>query len=104
MNRMIESLYWSIDRSSIDSSNFDCNSSFTLNYKINDLDSKLRFGSSFSYKTRDFTTNNYSIGFLGSSTTLNGDPNQILNPSNVWTLTDPQGSYTIGSFQRTISK
>ena len=77
------------------------NINFTLNYKINDLDSKLRFGSSFSYKTRDFTTNNYSIGFLGSSTTLNGDPNQILNPSNVWTLADPQGSYTIGSFQRT---
>ena len=77
------------------------NLNMTLNYKLNGLDNKLRIGAGFATKNRDFTTNNYSLGFIGSSPILGGDPNQILNTNNVWTLADPKGTYTIGSYQRT---
>ena len=72
------------------------------NYKINGYDNKLRFGAAYSNKERDFTTSNYQIGFLGLSSSLNGDPNQILLPANLWRLQTPnRGAYTIGSYQRT---
>ena len=77
------------------------NLNVSYNYKINEFDNKLRFGAAYSVKYREFSTNNYSLGFLGLSSTLNGDPNQILATPNIWTLEQPRGTYTIGSFQRT---
>ena len=77
------------------------NFNFSLNYKTKKFDNKLRFGAAYSMKDRAFTTNNYSIAFKGLTSSLNGDANQILQQDNIWTLADPQGTYTIGSFQRT---
>jgi TonB-dependent receptor len=75
---------------------------FNYNYKIKRYDNKFRFGAAYSNKDRDFTTSNYQIGFLGLSSSLNGDPNQLLLPSNLWRLQTPyRGAYTIGSYQRT---
>ena len=75
---------------------------FKVPNEIKRYDNKFRFGAAYSNKDRDFTTSNYQIGFLGLSSSLNGDPNQLLLPSNLWRLQTPyRGAYTIGSYQRT---
>jgi outer membrane receptor protein involved in Fe transport len=75
---------------------------FSYDYKLKGYENKLRFGAAFSSKERDFTTSNYQIGFLGLSSSLGGDPNQILLPANLWQIQTPtRGAYTIGSYQRT---
>ena len=77
------------------------NLNFSYNYKTKNFDNKVRFGAAYANKQRDFTTSNYALGFDGLTSSLNGDANQILQQDNIWTLADPNGTYTIGSFQRT---
>ena len=76
---------------------------FTYNYSFKELDQKLRFGAAYSTKFREFSTNNYQIGFFGRSSLLGGDPNMILASENLWRITNDSeyGSYIIGDFQRT---
>lgn len=65
------------------------------------VEGKLKIGGSFSTKNRDFDTSNYSIDYLGRSENLNGDPNSLLAPNNIWNIEQNEGSFIVGSFQRT---
>ena len=90
-------LWRNLDEKSL-SSKFD----LELNTSFASLENKLMVGFAFDSKSRDFSTDNYQIAFLGRSSNLNGDFNAILDSSNVWNIDNPDyGSYVLGSFQRT---
>jgi len=58
-------------------------------------DAKLQFGAAYTFKERDFAIDQFSTPFAGDfdTTVLNGDPNQILAPDNIFNLTDRTGSF-----------
>lgn len=69
-------------------------------YTLFNNSSTLKFGALYSYKQRDYTINSYDIGFRGvNPIDLNGDPNAILTPDNIWTVESNSGYYIRGSFQ-----
>lgn len=48
-------------------------------------DAKIQFGAAYTYKQRDFVQTFFATPFLNfDSTNLNGDPNQILAPDNIF--------------------
>ncbi|MEL4306699.1 TonB-dependent receptor [Joostella sp. CR20] len=73
---------------------------FTKNYNLFDNKSILKFGGLYSYKQRDYSINNYNIAFFDFNTSsLNGDPDAILAPDNIWTPENNSGSYIRGNYQ-----
>lgn len=73
---------------------------FTKKYFLFDRPASLKFGTLFSYKQRDYTINSYDIGFRSvNPVDLDGDPNAILLPENIWTLETNSGYYIRGNFQ-----
>ncbi|MGY8946971.1 MAG: TonB-dependent receptor domain-containing protein [Flavobacteriales bacterium] len=62
---------------------------------------KIKTGVAFSSKNRSFRTSNYAIDFIGRSDELLGNPDNLLDPSNLWTAQNNRGSHVIGSYQRT---
>jgi TonB-dependent receptor len=62
---------------------------------------KLKTGAAYSSKDRSFRTSNYAIDFIGRSEELLGNPNNLLDPANLWTADTNRGSYILGSFQKT---
>ena len=62
---------------------------------------KLKTGAAYSSKERSFRTSNYAIDFIGRSEELLGNPNNLLDPANLWTADTNRGSYILGSFQKT---
>src|SRR5690606_15292877 len=73
---------------------------FTKKMTWFDRDASLKFGGLYSYKHRDYAINNYEIGSRAiNSTLLNGDPNAILLPENIWTPETNSGYYLIGNSQ-----
>lgn len=73
---------------------------FTKNYTLFDHKSVFKFGGLYSYKQRDYSIHNYDIAFYNFSTSsLNGDPNAILRPENIWNTANNSGAYLRGNFQ-----
>lgn len=73
---------------------------FTKKLTWFDRDASLKFGALYSYKQRDYSINNYTIGSRAvNSTLLNGDPNAMLVPENIWTPATNAGYYISGEFQ-----
>ncbi len=69
-------------------------------YTLFNNSSTLKFGALYSYKQRDYTINSYDIGFRGvNPIDLNGDPDAILTPDNIWTVETNSGYYIRGNFQ-----
>ncbi|MDT8347812.1 MAG: TonB-dependent receptor, partial [Flavobacteriaceae bacterium] len=57
-------------------------------------------GGLYSYKQRDYIISNFDIGLRAfDSRTLNGDPNAILAPGNIWTPQTNSGFFIRGNFQ-----
>ena len=74
---------------------------YNLDLKGEKIQGKIKFGSSFTYKQRDFETDDYRIAYRGLSSVLGGDANNILAPNFIYDLDTNQGSYIKGDFQRT---
>ena len=73
---------------------------FTKNFSMFDQKSVLKFGGLYSYKQRDYSIYSYDIGFRSFNTTsLNGNPDVILAPENIWTPETNTGSFIRGNFQ-----
>ena len=50
---------------------------------------KIKFGGAFTYKFRDFSTDDYTFNIQGEDSFIaSGDVNQLLNPDNLWTPFD----------------
>jgi len=64
----------------------------TKNYKLFDRAAKLKFGAAYTYKYRDFNSDQY-IFETTSSVVENGDVNTILADENIWTPTTGEGTY-----------
>lgn len=77
------------------------NAIYTQELNEGKIEGKIKSGVSFSSKNRTFRTSNYSIDYIGRSETLLGNPNNILDPDNLWTPQNNEGSFLVGSFQRT---
>ena len=74
---------------------------YNLDLKGEKIQGKIKFGSSFTYKQRDFETDDYRIAYRGLSSVLGGDADNILAPNFIYDLDTTQGSYIKGDFQRT---
>lgn len=73
---------------------------FTKDYNLFNNKAKLKFGGLYSYKQRDYSIYNYDIAFYNFNTSsLNGDPDAILTPENIWTKENNSGSYVRGNYQ-----
>lgn len=63
-------------------------------------DAKLKFGASNVFKTRDYSILQYNVRVTGQTQLdINGDPNRLLAPENIWTLERGIGSYIRGNFE-----
>ncbi|MEQ3655324.1 MAG: TonB-dependent receptor [Dokdonia sp.] len=57
-------------------------------------DAKFKFGGAFTYKSREFRTARFSLPLVNfDSTVLNGDPNQLLAPGNIYDADTNSGFY-----------
>ncbi|WP_422106221.1 TonB-dependent receptor domain-containing protein [Winogradskyella sp.] len=57
---------------------------------------KIKFGGAFTYKFRDFSTDDYTFNIQGEDSFIaSGDVNQLLNPDNIWTPQTDSGTYLI---------
>lgn len=61
----------------------------TRQLSLFDRDAKLKFGSSYAFKNRDFTIQSFQ--FATGNTELDGDPNAILNEENLFSATNRNG-------------
>ncbi|WP_346236187.1 TonB-dependent receptor domain-containing protein [Niabella insulamsoli] len=68
----------------------------TKKYQFNDLTAKLKFGLSHLYKNRDYKILSYNLQFFNPQdwSGINYDPNQVMNPSNLYP-NNPNGAYLI---------
>lgn len=63
-------------------------------------DAKLKFGGSNVYKNRDYSILQYNVRVAGQTQLeINGDPNRLLAPENIWTAEKGIGSYIRGNFE-----
>ena len=74
---------------------------FEYDFKLGDFDSKLKAGGAYLFKSREFTTDRFQIGYRGPSAELNGDYDNILSPNFIWNSNKDKGSYLLGEFQPT---
>lgn len=84
----------------LEESNYSGKVDFTKDFQLFIKDSKLKFGAMNTYKQRDFSIDNFNIlirneGEVG----LNGDPNNLLKPENIWTGENRTGTYVEGNYQ-----
>jgi outer membrane receptor protein involved in Fe transport len=75
--------------------------SMAFDFKDEKLSGKIKAGLFYTYKQRFFDTSNYTIDFVGRTSLIGGEANQILASENIWNLQENFGSYIQGSFQRT---
>ncbi|WP_111669117.1 TonB-dependent receptor [Algoriphagus litoralis] len=63
---------------------------FAKNINLFQEDGKIRFGGNYVQKERDFNIQSFQFA-TGSADVTNGDPNQILNPENLFSATNRNG-------------
>jgi hypothetical protein len=56
----------------------------TRNFELNGRDGKIKFGGAYTYKERDFNIMSFALNIR--NVPLTGDPNELLNPGNLWPL------------------
>lgn len=61
----------------------------TMDYNMLSRSAKLRFGAAYVYKERDYNILNFQI--FTNATSLNGDPDQIFLPQNLWSSENRNG-------------
>jgi hypothetical protein len=67
---------------------------------IGERNAKLKFGLSNTIKNRDYNIIAYRINVRGQNfLDINGEPNQILAPENIWTIGSDIGSFIVGNFE-----
>ncbi len=67
-------------------------------------DAKLLFGGAYTYKTRDYSIDQYFLTVRGQATTpINGNPDNLLLPENIWTPQTDRGTFVTGNFEPTNS-
>ncbi len=79
---------------------------FELPLKKGDFTGKFTAGASYIKKQRDFSSKRFDIFYNGNSQVLGGDPDAILQDSNIWKQSTNNfeattGSYISGGFERT---
>ena len=72
---------------------------YSINYNLGETKIKFDVGGSYLHKNRLFNTDFFSINHVGSNLYLEGLPNNLLKPENIWTFSSGQGSHVSGSFQ-----
>lgn len=79
---------------------------FEIPLKKGDFSGKFIAGASYIKKERDFNSKNFDIFYNGTSTVLEGNPNNILADENIWVQSPnlfqaADGSFIAGGFERT---
>lgn len=74
---------------------------FTRKHKLFNNDAKFQFGIKGALKSRDFRIDQFSILMYnnGNGISFNGNPNEILNPSNIWNTNTNIGTYVNGNYE-----
>lgn len=73
---------------------------FTKKMDLFTRDASLKFGALYSYKQRDYAINQYEIRSINiDHANLDGDPNAILVPENIWTSGTDVGYYMNGQYE-----
>lgn len=73
---------------------------FTKKLQLFNREASLKFGGLYSYKHRDYAINEYTLyGMNFDFSSLNGDPNRLLLPENIWTRETNTGVYMTGNYQ-----
>ncbi len=74
----------------------------TYKHKLFNRKARVLFGGNYVYKQRDFSIDKYTFGVRGhSGQAWNGNADEILNPRNIWTVTEKTGTYLIGNYEPT---
>ncbi len=66
---------------------------FTKKYELSKKDAKVKFGAYGSYKQRVYNIYTFRIGLAGPTSIFNGIADNILSEDNLWTISDPEGSF-----------
>jgi len=84
----------------LDEANYSGKVDVTKDFGFNGLKSKLKFGSSFTYKERDFTIHNFDFGIENpDNVSLNGDANNLLIDENIWSRGERTGVFVVATPQ-----
>jgi hypothetical protein len=71
----------------LDEINLPARLDFDKKHKLFGAPAKLKFGAGYTYKTREFAVDEYSLilqGNIGRGEVFNGNPNELLNPANIY--------------------
>ncbi len=69
-------------------------------HKLFSNDAKLKFGTAYTYKYRDYGILNYNLESLQSGTLpFTGDANELLTDDFIWTRSKGAGMYLLGNYQ-----
>ncbi|MEZ4912117.1 MAG: TonB-dependent receptor [Saprospiraceae bacterium] len=74
----------------LDEINLSGNVSADYGYIFNKNEAKLKFGTAYTYKERDFEIQNFQI--YPNGITLTGDPDEIFLEENIWSTENPNGT------------
>jgi TonB-dependent receptor len=84
----------------LDETNYNGKLDLTYNFKIKDRESKIRTGFYSTIKQRDFEIYNFLFRTNGQNQLgLNGNPDNILKPENLWNEQTNIGSYVVGNYE-----
>ncbi len=73
---------------------------FTLKHKLFDNEAKLLFGTSYTYKHRNFSIDDYFLLLRGSAgESLNGNADLLLSDANIYDASTGNGSYVKGNYE-----
>ena len=75
---------------------------FTKRHDLFKKKARLLFGAAYTYKQRDFSIDAYQLRIQGSAgQSLGGDADQLLQPQNIWTVNNKNGTFAEGNFEPT---
>ncbi|MEL6250496.1 MAG: TonB-dependent receptor [Bacteroidota bacterium] len=80
----------------MDETNGDFKLNFEIPFKLNENDSKIKFGGAYTFKDRNFNENRYNISIGTAAADFEGDVVSYFDPSNVGVI----DSVTFGQFTR----
>lgn len=82
----------------LDEVNYSAKVDFVKEFDSGEQKSKLNFGVMNTYKERDFSIENFDF-FVRNDLHLEGDPNNLLKPENIWTVETGTGAYIKGDYE-----
>jgi len=73
---------------------------FTKKHQLFDKDAKLKFGTKFVYKNRDYSIDQFFLAIYNSSgAQFDGNADLLLKPENLWIPGASQGTYVVGNYE-----